>query len=393
MFQKYFLFIGVLLLFFFGCSKTEKPDLRQGNFFSEEEGLEMLNKLFILYEDQSSWEKRARSIRKNILLGSRLDKKKMKSSLNPVFLDKKEMDGYSVENVGFESFPGFWVTGNLYRPRGHFSGKIPGIICPHGHWNDPDDHGRFREDMQKRCAAFARMGAAVFAYDMVGYGESNQIEHEYPYALSLQLWNSIRAVDFITSLEYVDPDRIAVTGASGGGTQTFLITAIDDRIDLSIPVVMVSAHFYGGCTCESGMPIHKNKYCETNNVEIAALAAPRPMLLISDGDDWTKNTPEVEYPFIQRIYEFYDAGDKIDCKHFPDEKHDYGFSKREAAYRFLATHFAMDLEAILDENDIINEDFVNVLGRGELEVFPDESQIPPDRISGEKNITSIFFND
>ncbi len=373
-------------------AQTLEPELRQGAYLTETQGKERLRELSGLYQDRTSWEKRADLIRKNILAGVEWDKTPERIPIKPLFTKRTILDGYTVENVAFESFPGFWVAGNLYRPSNLSSEKLPGILCPHGHWKEPDDYGRFREDMQKRCAAFARMGAVVFAYDMVGYGESMQVTHEYPYALTLQLWNSVRALDFLTSLEEVDQDRLAVTGASGGGTQTFLLTAIDDRIDLSLPVVMVSAHFYGGCICESGLPIHKNIYCETNNVEITALAAPRPMMLISDGDDWTKNTPEVEFPFIRRIYEFYGAGNSLDFAHFPEEVHDYGFSKRQAAYRFLAQHFGMKLENIQNEQHQVDEGFVKILSREALEAFGEKEAFPQPYIQGEENVTKAFFN-
>ena len=195
-----------------------------------------------------------------------------------------------------------WCTATFIDRLGK-TGPRPAILCPHGHALGPEG-GRLRADQQYRCATLARMGAIVFSYDMVGFGDSLHLgwDHNHPQALTLQTWSSIRAIDFLQSLSDVDDNRIGVTGCSGGGTQTFLLTALDQRIRVAVPVVMVSAHFFGGCNCESGMPIHKTEKLETNNAEIAALAAPRPLLLISVGGDWTKNTPNVEYPYIGNVY-------------------------------------------------------------------------------------------
>ena len=267
-------FIGFLVIFSSfkvddGKKKGTKPELCQGKYFTEEQGKQALDKLKQTYTTAGEWQKRSKSIRKQILKGTGLEKFPKKCLLNPIMGKVRVYDGYQVQNVAFESLPGVYVTGSLYMPVGA-KGKLPGILSPHGHWSKPGDVGRYRPDAQKRFASFARMGAMVFAYDMVGYGQMGELgwQHKHPQALKQQLWNSIRSLDFLLSMG-ADPERIACTGASGGGTQTFLLTAIDDRVKVSVPVVMVSAHFFGGCVCESGLPIHKNGNFQTNNVEIA----------------------------------------------------------------------------------------------------------------------------
>jgi hypothetical protein len=356
---------------------SDKPQLCQGNYQTEEQAKEQLARFAKTYSTQSEWQQRAQRIREGILRGAELWPMPGKCPLNPIIHSKRVYDGYSVENVALESLPGVFVTGSLYAPT-KGTGPFPAVLCPHGHWSDAKDYGRFRPDMQKRCATLARMGAIVFAYDMVGYGDWANAgwKHGYPKAFKLQLWNSIRIVDFLTSRADVDPKRIAVTGASGGGTQSFMLTAVEDRIAVCVPVVMVSAHFFGGCNCESGMPVHKSKSHETNNVEIAAAAAPRPLMLISDGKDWTKNTPHVEYPYIRSVYSLYGVEGNVEYLHLPDEDHDYGRSKRVGAYKFLAKHLGLSLAEVIDQTGQINEDTVVIEDKDKLYVF-DQSHPRP----------------
>jgi hypothetical protein len=186
------------------------------------------------------------------------------------------------------------------------------------------------------------MGAVVFTYDMVGWGDSKQLDHHVRNVLQLQLWDSIRAVDFVESLPEVDSSRIGITGASGGATQAILLAAVDRRIRASMPVAMISSGYTGNEACEDGMDIRRVPgFADTNNSEIAAVIAPRPLMIISDGADWTKHFPEDDYPHIRRVYELFGAAERAQNLHFPKGKHDYGPSYRQAAYHFFSKAFGM----------------------------------------------------
>jgi len=385
------LLLSLLTLFTFQlcAQEMEQQLLRQGHFFTEDEGAKVLQTYANTYYNKASWEKRAQLIREGIWNGLKLSPDFERTELKPIIRERREYDGYTVENVAFESLPGFFVTGNIYRPL-QKEKSYPAIISPHGHFQEEGASARTRKDMQARCASLARMGAIVFAYDMIGYGEAQQSSHKHPQALVLQTINSIRALDFLYSLVEVDTNRIGVTGASGGGTQTFLLSALDDRVDVSVPTVMVSAHFFGGCVCESGLPIHQSHSHETNNVEIAALAAPRPMLLISDGKDWTSNTPEVEFPYIQNIYSLYNKSDLVEYVHLENEGHDYGINKRKAAYRFFARHLKLNLNKVLNADGEISEDFLTIEPHQSMLVFDSNLNWPPHAVKGDEAVSQLL---
>jgi dienelactone hydrolase len=296
---------------------------------------------FPKYSSRAEWEARAEELRHQILFSAGLWPQPPKTPLRPRIFGKIERPGYTIEKVFFESVPGFYCTGNLYRPSG-MPGPHPAVLSPHGHWQ----HGRLEDSelgsIPARCINLARQGFVVFAYDMVGYNDSLQIPHTFDgkreqlwgiTLLGLQLLNSIRAVDFVSSLPDVDPSRIGCTGASGGGTQTFLLCAVDKRVKVGAPVNMISAHYQGGCLCENAPGLR----VDTFNVEIAALMAPRPLLMVSATGDWTVNTPKVEYPAVRSIYALYKAEDNVHQVQF-DAPHNYNRQSREAVYAWFGRH-------------------------------------------------------
>lgn len=380
------LLLSVLIVFSSLSVRSQEKFLCVGHHWTEDEANVKMKEFGKTWSDKASWKKRAEIIKQGIIDGMKLNQMPtIEGEFNAKITEKRSFDGYIVENIQIESFPGFYITGNIYRPL-NGKGKNAAVLSPHGHLQDK----RLKEDVQYRCAVLARMGAVVFAYDMVGHGDSHQVtSHNIPIALLLQTWNSKRVLEYLLSRPDVDPERIGITGGSGGATQAFVLTAIDDRIKASVPAVQVSAHFFGGCVCESGMPIHKSENHQTNNVEIAALCAPRPLLLISNGNDWTRNTPLIEYPYIQKVYALYDAEHKVENVHLAAEKHDYGYSKRAAMYNFFSHHLRLNISAV-SWTPTVNEEFVTILPANELKVFTEKNPRPTDALLGDDVIMNYL---
>ncbi len=255
--------------------------------------------------DLKTWEARKAALREAILFNAGMLPMPPKTALNPIVAGRIEHDDYAIERVAIETMPGYWLGGNLYLPKGR-AGRSPAILHPHGHWT----YGRLESQPLSSPQAFginlARKGFAVFAYDMVGYNDTAQTPHNFSTPeyqlwnftpLGFQLWNSIRVVDYLTSRTEIDAARIGISGASGGGTQTFLLAAVDDRVAAAAPVNMVSGIMQGGCICENAPGLRVG----TNNIETAALFAPKPMLMVSATGDWTKNVPKEEFRGSTRL--------------------------------------------------------------------------------------------
>ena len=318
-----------------------------------EDGKKLMAYLSTLYHDKASWEARRHLLKHEVRQRLGIDPLLAQCSTEaPTYSKVRRFDGYTVQNFRLKTVNGHTVCGSVYAPTG--KGKHPLIICPNGHFAN----GRYGKVQQLRLATLARMGAICVDYDLWGWGESadevGKEAHQTAEAHVMQALNGIVILNHMIKRKDVDTLRIGVNGGSGGGSQVVLLTVLDDRYTAANPVVSMSSWFDGGCPCESGMSIQLSGG-GTCNPELAAMFAPKPMMVVSDGGDWTSTTPELEYPYLQRIYGFYNATDKVSNIHLPNERHDFGDNKRNAVYRFFIDTFGLN-ESKLDESKVTIEE-------------------------------------
>jgi dienelactone hydrolase len=344
------------------------------------------------------WQTRRQALREQVLVAEGLWPTPEKTPLNAVIHGKIDRDEYTVEKVYFASMPGHYVSGSLYRPKGK-TGKLPAVLSPHGHWKDGrmydagDDIATKQIEigaetnqagahypLQARCVQLARMGCVVFHYDMVGYADSQAITHREGFTdaaaelrlqsfMGLQTWNSIRALDFLSSLPDVDPTRIGVTGASGGGTQTFILCAIDDRPAVAFPAVMVSTAMQGGCVCENASYLRQY----TGNVELAALFAPKP-LGMTGAHDWTIDIEKRGLPELKALYKLYGAEDHVMAKCFPQFEHNYNQVSRQVMYNWFNKYLKLG-----NPEPVVEKPFEPIPPK-ELSVYDAEHPLPKDAV-------------
>jgi sugar phosphate isomerase/epimerase len=362
--------------------KSYKISAFQYHLKTVEEGKAQLEHLSSLYHDVASWENRKTEMRACMYSALQLSPMPATPASKPIITPVRKMDGYTVENIAFEVLPGVYTAASLYRPA-KIKGKIPVVLCPDGHW----EKHRYRADCQYRCATLARMGCMAISYDIFAWGESllqfKPEDHRRSLAMTVQALGAFRILDYMLKLKEADTNRVAISGGSGGGSHTMLITALDDRIKLSVPVVMVSSYHSGGCPCESGMPVH---LCGggTNNVEIAAMAAPRPQLVISDGKDWTSHVPENEFPYLKKMYGYYGKQELVENVHLSEEGHDFGINKRTALYEYIGKHFRCDTGKI-------DESKVTIEPEQALYVFGDHGEkLPSNAIHSFDELKKLF---
>ena len=315
----------------------------------EEEGRQMLDYLSTLYSNKAEWEARRDSLRREVRQRLELDAFLDSCVLGKPLLSKiRKHDGYTTQNICIELTPGQHLFGTIYAST--MKGKHALIVCPDGHWPM-----RYRKDEQQRLGTLARMGAVCVDFDLYGWGESEKEvgaeAHHTSRAHVYQAACGYILLDWmLKNRKDIDPERVGVMGGSGGGTHTVLLSLLDERVTASAPVVHLASHFDGGCPCESGKPVQlaAGGTCEP---ELAAVMAPKPMLIVSDGGDWTSSVPTLEFPYLQRIYSFYGAKDKVRNVHLPNERHDFRENKRNAVYDFFIDVFGLD-RTMLDESKI-----------------------------------------
>ena len=332
----------------------------------EAEGKMMLDYLSSLYSNKAQWEARRDSLRKEVRQRLELDAFLDSCTLKPLLSKVRKHDGYTTQNICIELTPGQHLFGTIYAPYGlNKKEKIKNkkavstdfqyalIVCPDGHWPY-----RYRKDEQQRLGTLARMGAVCVDFDLYGWGESEKEvgaeAHHTARAHVYQAACGYVLLDYmLKNRKDIDPERVGVMGGSGGGTHTVLLSLLDERVTASAPVVHLASHFDGGCPCESGKPVQLSGggTCEP---ELAAIMAPKPMLIVSDGGDWTSSVPTLEFPYLQRIYGFYGAQDKVRNVHLPGERHDFKENKRQAVYDFFIDVFGLD-RSMLDESKITIE--------------------------------------
>lgn len=289
------------------------------------------------------WTERRDRVRHRVMLSAGLIPFPDRTPLEPDVGPWQEYEHCRIATVSFESRPGLHVTGNLYAPVEGAETPCPGILCPHGHWPRGRLHHDERGSVPARCMMLARLGFVVFSYDMIGYNDCTDLVHRLPPDLArraglcgismfgLQLWNSIRATDFLSELPMVDPARIGCTGASGGASQTWNLAIVDDRIAALAPVCMLSAHFQGGCPCEEGPLLRVD---DLTSVDVLMAMAPRPLLLPSVTGDWTSLNPVYEVGLVKDAYRLWGAEDRVEHVHF-DDQHNYNRRTREVVYAWF----------------------------------------------------------
>ncbi len=323
-----------------------------------------------------------------------------KSPLEAAVTGRLEGDGYLVEMLHYQSRPGLYVTGNLYRPGRVKEGeRLPAVLYVCGH------SGRGRNGnktaFQSHGIWFARHGYICLVIDTLQLGEIGATHHG-TYREGRWWWhsrgytpagveclNGIRGIDYLSGRRDVDPGRIAVTGISGGGAATFWIAAADRRAKVAVPVsgmadlpsYVTNRVINGHCDCMFLYNTFRWPW-----TRIAALVVPRPLLLVnSDADQiFPMDANDRMINRLERVYSLYGAGEMVDAV-VSIGGHAYRQDIRQSAYRFINTHLKGDPRLVADsEVDLVTgsgNDRQYPIPLERLRVFRQDSDIPKDELN------------
>ncbi|HAV61527.1 MAG TPA: acetylxylan esterase [Verrucomicrobiales bacterium] len=261
----------------------------------------------------ADWEQRAPALRLQLqdMLG--LNPWPERTPLQPVVTGTTEHEEFRVERLHFQSSPGLYVTGNLYLPK-EAAGPLPAIlyVCGHGPVKkDGVSYGN-KVTYQHHGAWFARHGYVCLTIDTIQLGELEGLHHgTYREGMwwwnsrgytpaGVEAWNSIRAIDYLQSRPEVDPERIGITGRSGGGAYSWWTAALDERVKVAVPVAgitdlhnhVLDGAVEGHCDCMFMVNTHRWDYAQ-----VAALVAPRPLLIAN-----TDRDPIFPLDGVQRVH-------------------------------------------------------------------------------------------
>jgi dienelactone hydrolase len=280
-------------------------------------------------ENPATWLERAPALRKELLGMLGLDPMPLRGDLKPVVTGRLEHEDFTVEKLHFQSLPGLYVTGNLYLPKRR-SGKLPAVlyVCGHSVMKEGNVSLGNKTGYQHHPAWFARNGFACLAIDTIQLGEIPGLHHGtrnldlwwwnsrgYTPA-GVETWNGVRALDYLSSREEIDPERLGVTGRSGGGAYSWYIAAVDERVKAAVPVAgitdlrnhVVDNVIDGHCDC---MFLLNTRGWDFS--KLAALVAPRPLLIANTDKDPIFPVDGVEriHRDVASIYRGLGAKDKL----------------------------------------------------------------------------------
>ena len=333
-----------------------------------------------------------------------------KTPLKATKTGEVEAHGVIVEKIHFQSKPGLYVTANVYRAPNFEKRKLPAILYVCGHsWKGRDgnktafqDHGFWFANNGYICIILDTLQLGEIAGVHHGtYGtpwrhikEKNKPEnrfwwHAIGYSpAAVECWNGIRAIDYLCTREDVDPERIGVTGISGGGAATFWIAAADDRIKVAVPVSgMSDLEFYiknKGINSHCDCMFLYNTY-QWDWTTIAALVAPRPMLFANSDKDaiFPMDANRRIYKKLQKIYGMYGV-ERAVREYVSSGGHDYREDLRIAIFHFFNVHLKGTPTMVVEDS----AKYKPIEGR-KLRVFPEDADIPKDAINGRIDETFI----